>query len=422
MSTTRSFQAMLNEYLPDTLLKEELVKRSYFIQKVEKDDGWKGGNLIVPFRGTQASSVKFGGLTGQTDIAQSKYVRGQISSYREVWSSLILNQTDLLQHDGKIPETTFLRLIPDEAEALMDYTKMVMSIQMTSGPHMSVVTDDTNRATGVMVVSHIDRFYLDQHLLIDDNNSAALDVYVIAIDVNGSTTGGSVTFSATRGGAFVDLSAYTVAQGAKLYYDGSTDGAGNFDTYVSIRRALLSAANGGDSTIHGVSKLAYPFLQAVNIDGASITATNILDKLFDAYVAVRSKAKGMASEFLMSYKHWGSVMKSLESQKGAFRTASAPEANQYGWTTVTVASTTTGQTLTITGIQEMDDDIIALMDWKSVTFRSNGFVRKRTAPDGKQYFEIRNTTGYAYVIDLCCFGELEWSKPGQSAIIYNISY
>ena len=44
MSTARSFQSMLNEYLPNKLLKEELIKRDYILTNVKKDDNWKGGN------------------------------------------------------------------------------------------------------------------------------------------------------------------------------------------------------------------------------------------------------------------------------------------------------------------------------------------------------------------------------------------
>lgn len=418
MATTRTFQSMLNEYLPNELLAEEIIKRDYVLKTVEKDDKWKGGKLIVPFKGAGASSIEFGSLTASSDIAQSTYVRGSIDDYIEVWGSLIFNQRDLQEHDGKIPETTFLRLLPDEIEHFMDSMKEKVSVQLGSGPHFATVTDDTNRATGVMVVDKIDRFEISQKCFIDDNNSTLLAVYVIAINVNTN----AVTFSATRGGAFVDLSAYTVAQAAKFYHPGVTDGAGNFTTFVSIRQALLSAANGGSSTIHGVSKLAYPILQAVNINGSDITATNILDKLFNAYVTVRTKAKGTATEFLMSYKHWGSIMKALEAQKGPYKVVDDPKASLYGWTECMIASTTTGQALKVIAIQEMDDDIIPLMDWKSITFRTNGFFKKRKSPQGLEYFEVRNTTGYQYIVDISLFGEMEFRKPGQSGIIYGISY
>jgi hypothetical protein len=204
MATQRTFQDMLNEYLPNRLLREEMVKRDYVLNRAEKDNNWKGGKLIVPFKGAGASSVKFGGLTASNDIAQDEYVRGSIDDYVEVWGSLVFNHRDLMEHDGKIPETTFLRVLPDVIEDFMQYMKEVVSIQMTGKSNFAAVTDDTNRATGVMVVDRIDRFCLGQKILIDDDDTAGvLAVYVIAIDVNAS----SVTLSATRGGAFVDLTA-----------------------------------------------------------------------------------------------------------------------------------------------------------------------------------------------------------------------
>ena len=51
MSTNRTFQDMLNEYIPNNLLKEELIKRDYILTRVEKDNKWKGGTIPVPFKG-----------------------------------------------------------------------------------------------------------------------------------------------------------------------------------------------------------------------------------------------------------------------------------------------------------------------------------------------------------------------------------
>lgn len=85
MATLRTFQDMLNEYLPYELLMEETMKRNYLLQHVEKDNDWKGGSLIVPFKGASASSYKYGGLTDTSDIAEYEYVRGEISGYKEIW-------------------------------------------------------------------------------------------------------------------------------------------------------------------------------------------------------------------------------------------------------------------------------------------------------------------------------------------------
>lgn len=415
MSTTRTFQDMLNEYLPNKLLKEELLKRDYILSNIEKDDKWKGGKIIVPFKAAGASSVKMGGLTGASDISEDKYVRGSIDDYKEMWGSMIFNHRDLMDHSGKIVEDSFLKILPDTIEDFMEYIKMVASIQMGTGPHFATVTDATNAATGIMLVDHVDRFVLNQKVTLDDDNSAAASFYVIAIDVNTD----AVTFSATRGGAAADLSAYSVAQNAKFYTDGAET-----TSFTSIRSVLLSAANGGSATVHGQSKLAYPFLQAVNVNGASITASNILDKLFDAYTEVRKKAKGRADRFVMSYKHFGSVLKLIENKtNGAANwqiTIEDKKASLYGWDEVVINSVK-GK-LTIVGIQEWDDDVIALMDMKSMVFRSNGFFQKRKSPEGQEYFEVRNTTGYQYIVDISLFGELEINKPGHCGIIYGISY
>jgi len=411
---------MLNEYLPNKLLKEEMIKRDYILSNIEKDDSWKGGKIPVPFKAAGASSIRMGALTASNDVAQDKYIRGSIDAYKEAWGTMLFNHRDLMDHSGKVVEDSFLKILPDAIDDFMETFKMTVSIQLGTGPSFATVTDETNAATGVLVVTHIDRFQLDMKVTLDDDNSAPASYYVIAIDVNGGTgSQGSVTLSATRGGTAANLTAYTIAQNAKFYTDGA-----DTESFTSIKSVLLSAANGGAATVHGKSKLAYPFLQAVNVNGSSISAANILDKLFDAYSEVRQKAKGKADTFLMSYKHGGSVMKAIESKtNGAANWQikdGSKKASIYGWDEMEI--TCVKGSLKIVMIQEWDDDVIAMLDMKSMVFRSNGFFQKRKAPDGKEYFEIRAETGYQYLLDICLFGELEINKPGHNGIIFGISY
>lgn len=416
MATTRSFQDMLNEYLPNSLLKEELLKRDYVLRKVKKDNNWKGGKIIVPFKANGASSIKVGGLTASNDIAESQYIRGSIDDYKEIWGSMIFHHRDILDHSGKVKESTFIRVLPDTIEDFMMYMKEVVSIQLTTGAEFAKVTDDTNRATGIMIVDRIDRFCLGQKASLSDDDTAAVDVYVTAIDVNNN----QITLSLTRGGAAADLTAYTVAQNAKFYHDGVVAAT---DTFTSLRSALLSAANGGSANLHGKSKISYPFLQSINVDGSSITASNILSEIFDAYVDVRIKARGNANDVLMSFKNLASAMKAVELQKGAFKVSEGSrKASQYGWTEITVLDIGSGRELKFVGIQEMADDLIFFIDWAALTFRSNGMFRKRTAPDGKQYYETRTTDGYAYILDVSLYGELEVKQPNKCAVIHSISY
>jgi hypothetical protein len=411
MATNRDFSSLLNQYLPLDLLKQEYIKRDYLMQKVNMDESWKGGDLIVPFEGQHASSVEFGSLADAADISKYDYVRGSISTQPEAWASLIFQHRDLIQHDGKIPESTFLKILPAQVDSMMNYFKMVMSVHLLGGPHFAKATAD-GTAGGVLAVDRIDRFTLGQKLSLDDDNSAAQVCYVIAISIDAKT----ITVSATRGGGALDISAYTVAQNAKCYHPGAQSTG-----FTGMKSQLLSAANGGAASLFGQTKTAYPFLQCPNISGADVTATNILDKIFDAYTARMILGKGgRAPEVLMSFKHMGSILKLLQVAQGPYNVVpNSRKMNLYGWQEIEVGGVG-GQVLKLVGVQECDDDVIYFLDWESVTFYSNGLFKRRRAPDGKEYFEARATTGYSYILDHCLFGDLVVTAPWKNAILHSI--
>lgn len=412
MATTRTFQDMLNEYLPNDLLKEEFIKRDYLLTKVEKKNDWLGGTLIVPFKAAGASSVAFGSLTGSTDIAEDKYVRGEVSGHKEVWGSMIFNHRDLMEHE-QVSEQNFLKVLPGSVEDFMDYMKNVVSVNLLNGAHFATATADGD-ASGNITVDRPDRFAIGQKVVVDDDDSASDTGYVLSINMNTKV----INLVTTRGGATpVDLSGYTVAQNAKCYNDGA-----QANSFSSLRDALLSSANGGSSTLYGVTKTLYPYLQAINVDGASITATNIMEKIFDALTEIRQRGKGNPSDVVMSYKNLASCMKVIEASKGAFNVVpNSVRTSQYGWTEIEIGAVTKGA-LKLVGVQEADDDIIQFIDWRALTFHSNGFFKKRVSPDGIEYFEVRNTSGYQYIVDMCLFGELVVQRPSYCGILYGIDY
>jgi hypothetical protein len=415
MATTRSFSDMLNEYLPNELLKEEFVKRDFLLSKVEKDDNWKGGELIVPFKAAGASSVKFGGLTGSTDISEDKHVRGSIAGHKEIWGSMKFNHRDLMEHDA-VSEQSFLKILPGAVEDFMDHMKNVVSVNLLNGAHFAKLTAAATAATGIAIVDRPDRFMIGQKVLIPTAGTAGGKVlYVTAINMN--TRG--VTLSATRGGAAYDFSADNAASGAAVYNDGAETAA---NVFSSLRDALLSAANGGSATLHGVTKTLYPYLQAINIDGTSITATTIMADIFNALTTVRQFGKGAPTDVIMSYKNFASCLATIELSKGAFNVSpGSQKASQYGWTELEVGSVTKGG-LKLVAVQEADDDVIMIVDWRALKFHSNGFFKKRKAPDGKEYFEVRDTTGYSYILDVCLFGELSVIRPSYCGIIHTVAY
>jgi hypothetical protein len=415
MSTTetaREFSAMLNEFLPNSLLKEEFVQRDYLYSKVEKDETWLGGTLIVPFQAAGATSVLFGNLTDSSDIASAQYVRGEVSGHKELWGSMIFNQRDLMEH-GRVSEQNFLKMLPDQINDFMDFMKNVVSVNLLNGGHFAKATADGD-ASGNLTVDRPDRFQIGQKCSIDDDNSAAVTGYVRTINMNTRV----VTFyDARTGGSAVNLSGYTLAQNAKVYHPGSQSLG-----FSSLRDALLSAANGGGSTLYGQTKTAYPYLQAINVDGSSITANNIMEKIFEAFVKMRQFGKGNPTTVVLSYSRLGDCMKVIEASKGAYNvTPGSMKASQYGWTEIEVGSVTKGG-LKLVGVQEADDDVIMFIDWRALKFYSNGGFRKNVTPDGNEYFVVRNANGYQYIVDVCLFGELVVHRPSYCGIIHSVTY
>jgi hypothetical protein len=413
MSTSTDFQDMLNEYLPNPLLKEEFVKRDYVYRSCEKDESWGMGTLIVPFRGAQASSVKYGGLTSESNIASSKYVRGEVSSPKEVWGTLLFKHRDLMEH-GKISEQNFLRLLPDEIEDFMDYMKSVVSCNFLKGEHFAKAIAAAAANDGKVKVDRPDMFTIGQLVQFVVADASTVTAYVKAIDINTQY----VTFETARGNnTNVDFSAggKSLADGAKMYNDSAV---GN--SFSSMKDALLSATNGGSASLYGQTKTAYTYLQAINISGADITSANIVEKIFDALVKIRLFGKGAPSEVLMSITNLGHCMKVIESQKGGFNVVpDSQKASQYGWMEISVGSPTKAP-IKLVGINEADDDAIMFVDWRGIKFYSNGGFQKRKSPDGKEYFEIRATTGYSYIVDICLFGELVVQRPSYCGILFNV--
>jgi hypothetical protein len=403
---------MLNEYLTYDLLKEEFLKRHWLLSNIEIDEGWKGGTLPVPFKGAQASSLKFGGLTAEGDIAEDKYVRGEVTDYRELWGTLLFNHRDLLEHDGSVKEKSFLKILPDVIEDYMEWMKESTSLNMLVGAAKDRAVVDGTAAAGIQV-NRPDRFNINEKVLVDSDTQAAVVGYVRSINME---TGVIVLFDARTGGAVLNLSAYTVADNTVFYVDGA-----NTDSFTSLKESLLSAANGGSATLYGQTKLDYPYLQSIQVDGSGVTAANLLERLFDGYTRVKTIGKGMPNKAVMSYKNLGSIMKILEQDKGQYHIdQKSTKVNAYGWTEIKIIGVK--GSLDVVGINEMDDDFIMFLDMRSMKFHSNGMFKKRTAPDGKQYYEVRTTAGYFYILDMSLYGELILNRPSYCGIMHSISY
>jgi hypothetical protein len=409
MSTNVTFSNMLNQYLPEPLLFEELKKRDWMLSNCEQDDSWLGGQLVIPFLGAVGSTITFGSLAAANDIAEEISVRGTISSYKELWSSMIFNETDLMQH-GKVNAQNFLRILPDALDRHVSLLKGAVSQSLLTGAFIAkAIADGTSG--GLITLAQPDRLQIGQKVQVDDDNSSPVTGYVRAININ---TGVVTIYDARSGGSVVDLSGYTVAENAVLYQDGQ-----QANGFTALREQLLSASNGGSASLFGQTKTAYPFLQAINIDGSSVSATNILSKIFDAYVTIRRLGRGSPFSVVMSYKNYGACVKAVEVQKGAFNVKpGSQKASEYGFDEIEIGGF--AGMLKLIAVQEMDDDIIYFLDMKTIKFYTNGGIRRRKSPEGIEFYTIRNTSGYQYIVDHCLFGDLVVLEPMKDGIMHSI--
>lgn len=413
MSTVSLFQTMLNQYLPNELLIEELVKRDWILQNVETDNDWLGGDLIVPFKGAQASTVTFGALAASNDVATDNFVRGVISgsAQPEVWGTMLFNQKDIWQH-GKISEQNFLKLLPDTIEDFIDYMKQCVSLGFLNGPAFAKLVANGD-SSGNITVNRPERFQIGQKVNLVDNVSTSIVGYVRSIVMD---TAGINLVTARGGSTPLDCSGQLVANVSQAYFDGSFS-----NPLTSLKLSLLSAANGGSTSLYGQTKTVYPYLQAINVSGAASTPTTLLQDCFNAFVTIKNRGKGLPSTLLMSYLRLGYILTTLESYKGAYNIVpGSQKVSVYGWDEIEIMGPK-GK-LKIVAIQEMDDDAIFFLDMRPQVMEiyTNGGFRKRIAEDGKEYFEIRNTNGYQYLLDIAFMGDFVLKRPSYCGILFGL--
>lgn len=409
--------------MPYSLLMEEVMKRDYLLTKVEKVQNWMGGEMQVPFLGGAASSYAYGQLTDIADITENRNVLGTVPGYKEIWGSMVFNDSDLARHGNM--EQSFIKILPDQLEMFIDNMKQAVSVNLLAGSHivsLDSAAGASNLAGGIVVVNRPARLTIGQFLELGTVGTLkttgasfpANGIYIKAISIDDKT----ITCTSDKAlTSIIDLTLAGIVPGDLGFLRGGTTVGAAF---TSLREQLLSAANGGIATHFGISKANYPYLQAPNFDGSGLNATTILDKIFGFQNETRTLGKGNPNEIIMSFKHLGEVMALLESN--VQYTSQQPKTNVFGWTEIDIVGVR--GSLKIVGVQEMDDDIMYIMDWRALKLYSNGFFERRESPDGNQYYEQRvagPNGGYKYITDTRFFGEMVVDRPSYCGIIHSIA-
>lgn len=407
MASNASFDAMLKRYMPYELLVEEMKRKNYFWGKLKKKQGWKGGTLEVPFEGGEASSLSMGALTAANDVAEHTEVMGTVSVQPELWGTMLFNEKDLDRHDGDM-EASYLELAPRKINQFIDRMSERVSIMLLGDGAITVATGD-GQAGGTIVVADPEKFTIGEKIVIDDDNSSPETGYVTAININTKTL---TVKDARSGGSAVNLSAFTVAQNAKIFLPG-VQASG----FTSVKSQLLSAANGGASTIAGQTKTSYPFLQALNWSGASFDANTVLEGIFDYFYSTMKLGKGNPTEVVMSLSRFKDCVKSQEVKK-----IYNVENKKAGYGFASMELLGNAGSITLTGVRDMPDDVMYVMDFDALMFHGDKFFERKRHLDGKEYFLVRNTTGYQYLVDVKFYGDLIVHNASHCGVIHGITY
>lgn len=408
MATSATFNDMLKDYMPYSLLMEQMKRRNWFWNKVSKKTGWKGGVIQVPFEGAEASSLSFGALTAASGIHEHTEVLGTISTQPELWGSMKFNEKDLDRH-GDL-KTSFLELAPGKIKQFIDRMSERVSICTLNDGSIATATVD-GTSGGVLVVDHPERFTIGEEVSIDDDGSSPVTGYVRTIDM---ATKEITFYDARTAGSVVNLSGYAVADGAKVYLP-----AGTTAGFTGLASQLLSSTNGGGSTLFGQTKTAYPFLQAQQIDGTSFTASNILEGVFDAFYTTAALGKGNPTEIVMDLTNFKNCVKTPELNRNY---EAKDKAAGYGFNSITLIGNSGSGSITLTGVRDMPSDKAYILDWDALAFHGDKFFERKRHLDGNEYFLVRNTTGYEYIVDVKCYGDLVVHRPSHCGVIHSISY
>jgi hypothetical protein len=382
--------------------------------------------LKVDFVGASASSVEWNNLVDASDISEGQYVRGKVTDVRKLFGAMKFNEEDLFVLDGKLSEQSAVDKLLDTIPGFVQSMSDQVSQSILGGPwidRQKAAGSNSTLSTSIIEVYRPERFKAGMKVIIRDVDASSLTTgYVYKIDKNNDT----ITLTTARiypgdgnSPTYIDLSNATkYPLGFKIYLPGGISAGGTEYGFDTLRASLLSAANGGSSTLYGVTKLNWEYTQSLNFDGSSMTATSILEDIFDAMVKVRRYSGNKTSEAWMSFKLFGLCMKILELQKGAFNQADKMDVNAYGWQSITIQGVK--GTIKLVAINEAEDDVIMLMNPKAIKFHTYNFIQRIKDANGNMFYVSRATTGYSFITDHRLQGNFVLNDPSSCGIIYSI--
>jgi hypothetical protein len=441
MALTRSWQGIINDKLDLNKIMFSGLKRSELINQLSKKKGWLGTSgtgadkrsYIVNFAGNQPGAVSIGSYADIADIAKFDPIKGMVQSYVETTFSLNFNEEDLLDitNDSEMEAMVNVGVI-EQASVLTQQVKNCYEDMFINGSKVLNITDVTYASIGKLTVDRPEKVRVGQMLQLAATAATGTKNQKVFIkSVNKNTK--EIEFSTTLGGATASLVGNVGAASATFVcVYGTVATAGTISGFDGYRNVLLSSANGGDSTYLGHTKTTYQFLQALNINGSTWTASDIVPKIFEAwngeidYQLMSYKGK-KAKSLQVSPANYAKILNSFEMYKGSFRKNDADTLKMFDAGSIAISSLETGGELVFERVPSMPDDIMVLpnMDtWAMVSDRDLAFRKDVGNPNGMngyKWTETRNSTGFTHTLDGRHRVQTVCGAPEANAIIHGLA-
>lgn len=404
MALTSNFDVLLKEYAPNDLLKNEVSRINWFLNKLKKDTQWPLGQYQIPLETQEASRFEWGALPAANDIPIAAYAKPYVSAPKQLLGSMIFDQVDLERHSGDMKKS-FLSILPSKINQFAERMSEQINMGILSDGSICPVT--ANCTVGGLVTvgkSRVTLFTGGQKIQLLGTGGATLKTgYVRNIDVNAGTF---LVYNAATGGAVVDLSAMTLALATKVYAVGAT-----VERATSLVDICFSAANGGADTLYGGSlvKSASAVFQPYYSDlSSATTGATFLTALYDALYECEEMGRGgIQKEVLLPYQAFKAVAKANEGNR---KYEMGKTESIYG--TSSVKLTGPHGDMTVRAARGIPVDKAFFVDYNALTIASRGELIKKANPmSDQEAFEIRNTTGFQYIVDKKAEFELIVTNP-----------
>lgn len=413
MALKADLNSLLRDYGPDSVFVNEYKKLSYYFNKIEKNKEWvEGSNYLLKFEAGENSRFEMGGLPNSSDINGATYLSATIANPATIVGSMKIHEKDLQKHNGDMKKS-FLDFWPRNSKRFVKRFEERMSVLLMGDGSICTVTLD-GTSGGVIKVDRPSLLTIGEKVEIKDNDSAAVQGYVRKIDINTKL----VTIGDAPTGAIVpvNLVAFTTAAKAKVYICG-TSASG--EKFLSLKDFILTQANGGSDTIHGLTKADSPILQAINTPfSGTATAKELIYTLYKNFFEYDMLGRGDVVEQLVSYENFRWISLYLDKNR------------EFAKSDVTAGVGFKSMTLTgpegdmkITALRDMQNDWAPVVDFKGLEFAGSTLFKMKHQQSGDLFFTERVPGvggGYQHIVDIETAGQHICKMPGNMAAVYNI--